>query len=794
MINNKERNGALGKIRTPDPLVRSQILYPTELPARGLCLTSRIGCSEVVHFPYFRDQVKLIIAYILLSLVFIVTPNLSIADSAFIKIGVLNNQAKSKSEVIRHWEPTADYLAMKLPGYDFEIVPLGFYEIEQAVGKGKVDFILTNPGIFVNLAARNWVTPLTTINNVIGDESYSVFGGVIFTLSKNDNINSLADLKGKRVMAVNETSLGGYLMATRELRKHGINPKVDFFQLTFTDSHEQVVESVIQGNADIGMVRTDTLERLYHSNVITPSMVKIINPIKSANFPLEHSTRLYPEWPFSRVQHTSKELAEKVTLTLLRMPSDFPSRFAGGYARWTLPRDYTQVHELFKELQLPPYAFANEFTLSDALKRYWYWPLIGILTLLLLVAAISAVIRRNKRLEQAKQKIEHQYELIVNSVTDGIYGIDTKGRCTFVNLAMETMTGWKAKDLLNKHLHPLLHHTRKDGSQATVEECPMYQSFIDDKPYFVSDDIFWNKDGSSLVVEYSSTPIRDQENKIMGGVVVFRDISERKEAKDKLQQHELQLSHVARLSMLGEMASGIAHEINQPLTAIATNSKACIRMLESNTPNIDNCADVMEKIAGQAERAGEVIRHIRHFVHKDTPKMQAVRIQAMLDTVLDLLQNELQRHDVKLTLNIADPNSQVLAQEIQIEQVILNLIRNGIEALESTAVHKREIILSTALTNTLLNTSSTIPSTAPLNQGVANNMLEIRVTDSGTGLSEKVQEQVFDPFVTTKQDGMGLGLSISQGIIEAHGDRIRVDSTDQGASFYFALPLVQDRT
>ena len=762
----KLKIGALGRIRTPDPLVRSQILYPTELPARSLCL----GCDEDAYFPCFQHQVKKIITYIiLLTLAFFAHTSSALADSSFIKVGVLNNQAKPKIEVIHQWEPTADYLAMKLPGYDFEIVPLGFYEIEQAVGKGNVDFILTNPGIFVNLSARNWVTPLATINNVIGDESYSTFAGVIFARADNTSIHSLVDLKGKHIAAVNEASLGGYLMARRELRLKGITPQEDFSQLTFTNSHEMVVQAVVGKLADVGFVRTGTLERLYENNVITPDMIKVINPMHSTNFPLEHSTRLYPEWPFSRVQHTNKELADKVTLTLLRMPSDFPSRFAGGYAKWTLPRDYFQVHQLFKELQLSPYAFANEFTLSDALKRYWYWPLIGFITLLLLVLFVSRATRRNRRLELDKKKLEHQYELVVNSVTDGIYVIDTHGCCTFINQAMQTMTGWQPEDLLHKNLQPFLHHTRKDGSSATVEECPMYQSFQDEKPYFISDDIFWKKDGNSISVEYSSTPIRDQDDNIVGGVVVFRDISERKEAREKLHQHELQLSHVARLSMLGEMASGIAHEINQPLTAIATNSKACIRMLEAAQPNTDNCADVMEKIAGQAERAGEVIRHIRHFVHKDTPQVQAVSIQTMLDTVLDLLHNELQRHDVKLTLKLSKSDSKVLAQEIQIEQVILNLVRNAIESLESIDVYKREIILSTKKT--------------------PDNTLEIRVTDCGKGLNETVQEQLFNPFVTTKTDGMGLGLSISQGIVEAHGDRIRVDSTEKGASFYFFLPL-----
>ncbi len=771
-IESEIKDGALGRIRTPDPLVRSQILYPTELPAHRTG-----GVAEVAYFPCFSNEVKGIIAHFsrlaacfhLLLVLLLFIPEITLADGTFIKVGVLNNQSMPDSEVIRLWEPTADYLAMKLPGYDFEIIPLGYYEVEAAVGQGKVDFILTNPGIFVSLAARNWVVPLATMNNVIGDESYSQYGGVIFTRSDNDSIQTLADLRGKRVAAVNEASFGGFLTAWRELHALGIDPYNDLFQLTFTQSHRKVVSAVLESKALAGIVRTGTLEQLLREHQLEQQDIKIINPMQSPDFPLVHSTRLYPEWPFSKVQHTNTILADKVALALLRMPSDFPSRFTGGYAKWTLPRNYSEAHTLFKEIKLPPYAFADTFTLSDALKRYWYWPLIGLLTLLALLAMVSIARRRNTRLEAAKQKLEYQYELIVNSVTDGIYGVNTKGQCTFVNRAMQHMTGWQATDLLGKDLQPMLHHTRKNGTPASTKECPMYESFRDNQPHFSSDDIFWRKDGRCIDVEYSSTPIKDRTGKTIGGVVVFRDISERKEAREKLQQHELQLSHVARLSMLGEMASGIAHEINQPLTAIATNSKACIRMLESRHPRIEACADVMEKIAGQAERAGEVIRHIRRFVTKDTPEMKPISIQTLLDAVLDLLHNELQRHDIKLSLNISHPNIQVLAQEIQIEQVLINLVRNAIESLEHKPAHQRLMEISTARK--------------------AENKLEIRITDQGPGLSTAIKEQLFDPFVTTKQEGMGLGLSISQGIIEAHGDRIHVDTLQQGVSFYFSLPI-----
>ena len=767
--------GALGRIRTPDPLVRSQILYPTELPARDLD-----GVTEDAYSPCFSYEVKRIIGHFIPTpLFFLIILLLALysatvkAENSFIRIGVLNNQNKPPLEVIQQWYPTADYLAMTLPGYDFEIVPLGFYEIEAAVGKGKIDFILTNPGIFINLAARNWVTPMVTINNVIGDASYSSYASVIITRSDNEKINQLNSLKGVRFMAVNENSFGGFQMAWREMNKAGLNPHFDLLQLIFVDNHQQVVKAIIDKKVDAGTVRTDTLEKMLEQGLIDKSMIKIINAKQSTDFPLVHSTAIYPEWPFSKVQHVSHNLSEKVTLALLRMPSDFPSRFSGGYAKWTLPRDYSSVHTLFKELKLPPYALSNEFTLIDVIIQYWYWALLGLITLVSLLIIISESRRRNKHLKIAKDKLEHQYELIVNSVTDGIYGVDIKGQCTFVNQAMQDMTGWKSNELLGKKLLPILHHTRKDGSLTSVAECPMYDSFLDSTPHFNSDDIFWKKNGESISVEYSSTPINDQSGKLMGGVVVFRNISERKEASEKLQQHQLQLSHVARLSMLGEMASGIAHEINQPLTAIATNSTACIRMLETSNPNIDKCADTLEKIVNQAERAGEVIRHIRHFVVKEAPEMKPVPIKNMMDTVLQLLHSEIQRQDIQLIVDLSELNDLVLAQDIQIEQVMMNLVRNAIESLENIEPHKRKIIFSTF----------------PVNKNGENNRLEIRVSDSGHGLCEKVKEQLFSPFITTKNQGMGLGLSISQSIVEAHGDRIHVDSDHQGASFYFSLPI-----
>lgn len=696
------------------------------------------------------------------------------ANNSFIRIGVLNHQGLEDKEVIRMWNPTADYLAMKLPQYDFEIIPLGFYEVDAAVGKNNVDFILTNPGIFVNLEARNWVTPLATRNNAVGDASYNIFGSVIFTRSDRHDINTLQDLKGKHFSAVNETSLGGYQMAWREMKKHGVSLNKDTAKLTFEDSHYKVVLKVLNEQVDAGTVRTDTLEGLYNSGIISPDRIKILNAKKAEYFPLLHSTQLYPEWPFSKVDHVDEALAEQVALTLVRMPLDDPARIPAGYSRWSFPKDYTEVHNLLKELQLSPYALSNTFTWKDAMERYRYWLLGSLLIVLLLIATSSSLIQRNKYLKTLKRRLERQNKLILASVSDGIYGVDREGNCTFVNQAMQDMTGWHAKELINHPMYPLLHHTRKNGTKATLEDSPMYASLQDAQAHFTSDDIFWTKVGNSIAVEYSTAPIKDRLSNIIGVVIVFRDITQRKKTQEKTKQHQLQLAHVARLSTLGEMASGIAHELNQPLTAISTNSRACIRILEagSNKPNIEACADAMEKVADQAERAGQVIKHIRHFVHKELPEKKPVAIQTILTTVTDLLHSDIQRHAIKLYIELEDPHAYVLAQQIQIEQVILNLTRNAIESLKNKLPQQRSLTIQTRSKE---------------------RRIEVRVTDTGSGLSNTIQDQLFDPFITTKAQGMGLGLSISQGIIEAHGDRIHVESSDQGASFYFYLPYVQQK-
>lgn len=713
-------------------------------------------------------RILLIINLSMLSLIFSVS---SYAENSKedIKIGVLSHRGDKAT--LEAWDATAKYLCAELPDYHFTIEPLNFNQVDDATRKGDVDFILVNPGIYVNLETRYRASRIATMNNYRGSSAYNIFGGVIFTRSDRKDIFVLDDLKGKSFMAVDDTSLGGYQMAWRELNARGIDLKKDLESVEFGGIHDNVVMSVLNGEVDVGTVRTDIIERMAADDEIDINEIKIINSQVRAEFPFALSTRVYPEWPFSKVEHTDNVLAQKVALALLQMSTEHPAALAGNYAGWTIPLDYQRVHDLFRELKLPPYAARGRFTLEEAIAKYWYWVLGTMLILLGMLGITALMIWHNKALEQAKKRLEKQHELILNSVDDGIYGVDLKGRCTFVNKAMEEMTGWSAEDLIGNNQHMILHHTRGDGTHHPPDECPVYATYKDSMPRFIPDDIFWKKDGSHLSVEYNSTPLKGNKGKTTGSVVVFRDTTARKMNEAKSREHKKQLEHVSRLSTLGEMASGIAHELNQPLTAITMNSRACVRMIESGQRDQQsNCSDAMLKIADQAERAGGIIRHIRNFVQKELPDRKPVLVERMVETVTDLMGPEIKQKSILFSVDIDPAVEWVFAQQIQIEQVLINLVRNAVDALEDVDQKSRSLSLSIALHK--------------------NKQVEFRVNDSGKGIAKKVAGELFEPFVSSKEKGMGLGLSISQGIISSHGSRLRVDSsTKKGTTFYFFLPV-----
>ncbi len=685
-----------------------------------------------------------------------------------VKIGVLSHRGDKVTHDM--WGPTADYLTQVIGGdHKFTIQPLKFDEVNPTVAAGDVDFVLVNPGIYVNLEVKYRVSRIATLSNRRNNVPYKIFGGVIFARKDHPEIRTLEDLRGHSFMAVYPTSLGGFQMAMREMMAIGIDPYKDLESLEFGGIHDLVVMSVLHGDVDVGTVRTDILERMAAAGTIDINDFRIINPQQETEFPFALSTRLYPEWPFSKVAHTSDRLAQQVAIALLQMPHNHPAALAGNYAGWTIPLDYQPVHELFRELKLPPYQDLGKFTLTEAIERYRYWFFSGLLVLLFMVFMTIWVSRLNKALHKAKNRLEQQHELILDSVADGIYGVDLQGRSTFFNKAAERITGWEASEVIGLNQHEILHHTHADGQPHWAEECPVYQTFRDNEARYISDDIFWRKDGSFFPVEYSSTPIWGENGRTVGSVVVFRDTTRRKRMEEDARQHQVELARVGRLSTLGEMASGIAHELNQPLTAISTNAQASIRLLESSNTNLEMCVDVMERIAGQADRAGEIIRQLRRFVRKEPLERAEADVNDLVNAVVVLIRPEMHRASVALDLELESDLPRILVQPIQIEQVILNLARNAIESLLDNPQDERRLSICT--------------------HRLDQRMIGVIVRDNGPGIKSELADTLFDPFVTSKSQGMGLGLSISHGIIGAHGGKLTFNPDYRdGAEFNFTLP------
>jgi len=250
-----------------------------------------------------------------------------------VTIGVLSHRGDEAT--LAHWSKTADYLTAELPDFRFTVVPLDFSEVDPAVGSGSVDFVLVNPAIYVNLEVSHRVSRIATMKNRWKGKAYNTFGGVIFARAERYDLNHLEDLRGSTMMAVDETSLGGFMMAVRELKGAGINAYRDLEEISFAGTHDKVVMAVREGLADVGTVRTNILERMQEEGQIKLSEFRIINQHSHqggmeshADFPMVHSTALYPEWPFSKVQHTSNMLASRVSIALAEMPEEH----AAGYA------------------------------------------------------------------------------------------------------------------------------------------------------------------------------------------------------------------------------------------------------------------------------------------------------------------------------------------------------------------------------------------------------------------------------------------------------------------------------
>jgi len=415
-------------------------------------------------------------------------------------------------------------------------------------------------------------------------------------------------------------------------------------------------------------------------------------------------------------------------------------------------------------------ALSNLFTVD----RLDFSAVINDIVFLVIGCAISAMsqwLRTSQARERARDQDirarEAHLQSILDTVPDAMIVIDRAGTITSFSTAAARLFGYSAAEVVGKNvkiLMPTSYSQAHDGYISRYLETGE-RRIIGIGRVVVGE----RRDGSTFPMELSVGEVET------GGVQFFtgfvRDLSERQVAEARLQELQSELVHISRLTAMGEMASTLAHELNQPLTAIANYLKGSRRLLEDSAdPAAGQLRGAMDKATEQALRAGQIIRRLRDFVSRGETERRVENLSKLIEEASALALVGAKEHGIRVTFRLGPRGDMVLADRVQIQQVLLNLMRNAVEAM--VAADKRELTVSS--------------------RTLDDDFVEISVADTGPGIAPEIAAQLFQPFVTTKAEGMGVGLSISKTIVENHGGRMWAELDDRaGAVFRFTLRSVR---
>lgn len=367
-----------------------------------------------------------------------------------------------------------------------------------------------------------------------------------------------------------------------------------------------------------------------------------------------------------------------------------------------------------------------------------------------------------KRTQEALQASEEKYRLLVENQTDLVVKLDGEGHLQFVSPSYCEMFSMDESELLNGVFHEQVHVGDREQVAQAWESL-----FI--APWMAQFEHRAVTASGERWLGWALKALHDETGEIIEIVGVGRDITDRRHAEEQARQNLHALAHTGRLHSMGEMASTLAHELNQPLTAILSFSQASQRVIKNRDYDEDELVFALERIAANAKRAGDIISHMRGFIRKEEPSTELSDINRLISEAMDLVNAELLQFGIDVVPDLQEALPDVPVDPVQIQQVILNLLRNSMEAIGQHDGKERRITISTRMDS-------------PAG-------IEVAVADTGPGLDAAVAGNIFNTFVTTKSEGMGIGLSICKSIVEAHGGELsNRQRLGGGAIFSFILP------
>jgi PAS domain S-box-containing protein len=377
-------------------------------------------------------------------------------------------------------------------------------------------------------------------------------------------------------------------------------------------------------------------------------------------------------------------------------------------------------------------------------------------------AELEAEIKERRQAEETLRAERNFVSAILGTAAALVIVLDREGRVVRFNKACEDVSGYASEELQGKTIwDALLVLEEADGVKRVFAEL---QKGAFPNRY----ENYWrHKDGSRRLIAWANTCLLDARGEVEYVIGTGIDVTAQRRAEEEARQRQAEVAHLHRILTAGELATVLAHELNQPLAAITSYSDASLKQLQRGELPQDRLAQNLEHISVQAQRAGRVIRELRAFLAKDESTRARTDLNAVVGRAAELVAAEARARGVQINLELADDLRAVTAADIQVEHVLVNLARNGIEAVRDSGATTGVVAIQTR----------------------SDGMATVTVRDSGPGLSPDLVEKLFEPFYTTKRDGLGMGLRISRSVIESHGGRIWAEASTAGGIFHFTLPL-----
>ena len=353
----------------------------------------------------------------------------------------------------------------------------------------------------------------------------------------------------------------------------------------------------------------------------------------------------------------------------------------------------------------------------------------------------------------------------MDAFVEAIIVITADGKIERFNATAENMFGYKAEEIKGKDVGILMPGPDHERHGNYIDR---YLQTGNAKIIGIGREVqALRRDGSTFVAHLAVGEVGWHGQRRFVGML--RDLTDTKAAEERtLRQHQ-EMIKASRLTTMGEMAAAMAHELNQPLSAIANYASASLRMLKNGSEGREDVEKALERIDSQAHRAGEIIRRLRNFVRPENINLEGVNIASVIDEIMPLAELDARANNITLTVDVPRDLAEIMADQLQIQQVILNLLRNGVDAMKESAPENRQLTMKVYCP--------------------ASDEIRIDIMDRGQGVPEGIKDNIFDPFFSTKSDGMGMGLAICQTIAKAHGGRLTfLNNPVIGTTFSISLP------